>query len=334
LEIRGKMILNASGPWTERSLELLGVRPLSPRLQFSKDLYLVVNRLLTKKYALAVPSKHIDPNAIVSRGQRHLFIIPWRDCTLVGSSHLVYKGRPEEFTVTNEDIEELIAEINECYPAARLTGNDISFYNSGLVPMDQSEAGSADLRLARRYRIVDHEAVDGLRGLVTVLGVRFTTSRDVAEKVIDLVFHKLRRKPPKSITAVTPLYGGQINHFGEFLRRESEKPPFRLSREVMAHLLRNHGSAYREVLQSIDGRPDLTETLGPSKVIKAEVVHAVREEMAQKLGDVVFRRTDLGTSGNPGEAVLRACASLMAAELKWDQRRTETELDEVRRVFP
>ena len=63
-------------------------------------------------------------------------------------------------------------------------------------------------------------------------------------------------------------------------------------------------------------------------------MHAIRAEMAQKLGDVVFRRTDLGTAGNPGESALRTCAALTAAELKWDKARVQKELDEVRQVFP
>jgi glycerol-3-phosphate dehydrogenase len=334
LEIRGKIVLNASGPWVEQVLRYVGVSRLYPPLQFSKDLYLVVNRSLTTKYALAVPSKHTDPNAIVSRGQRHLFIIPWRGYTLIGSSHAVYKGTPDEFAVTNGDIQELLSEINECYPTAELSHQDVSFFNTGLVPMDEGELGSMNLKLARRYRIVDHETVDGLAGLMTIVGVRFTTSRDVAQKTIDLVFQKLGRKPPKIEITATPLHGGQIEDFDAFLRRESKKRPCGLRPEVMAHLLHNHGSAYREVLHSIDGNSELAEPIGASKVIKAEVVHAVRAEMAQKLGDVVFRRTDLGTAGNPGEFALQTCAALMAAELKWNKTRMQKELDEVRKVFP
>jgi glycerol-3-phosphate dehydrogenase len=333
LEIRGKTVLNASGPWAAQVLQHLDIHRLHPPLRFSKDLYLVVARPQTTRYALAVPSHHTDPNAIVSRGQRHLFIIPWRDYTLVGSSHVAYEGRPEEFAVTEKDIQELMDEINACYPAAALTRQVVSFYNAGLVPMGENDPRARSLRLAKRFRIIDHEAVDGLAGLLTVIGVRFTTSRHVAQKTIDLVFHKLGRKPPQAATAVTPLYGGQIERTGEFLKRESEKRPFGLSPRVMQHLLRNHGSTYPEVLHTINGNPDLRETIGTSKVIKAEVVHAVRAEMAQKLGDVVFRRTDLGTAGDPGAAALSTCAALMAAELKWDKTRMQKELDEVQQVF-
>ena len=68
-------------------------------------------------------------------------------------------------------------------------------------------------------------------------------------------------------------------------------------------------------------------------VIKAEVVHAVREEMAEKIGDVVFRRTDIGTGGHPGEEALRECARVMASELGWDGDRVRREIDETGNEF-
>ena len=64
--------------------------------------------------------------------------------------------------------------------------------------------------------------------------------------------------------------------------------------------------------------PSLAGTIGSSRTLRAEVLHSVRTEMAQTLSHCVFRRTDLGTSGHPGEASLRACAHLMASELGWD----------------
>jgi glycerol-3-phosphate dehydrogenase len=55
--------------------------------------------------------------------------------------------------------------------------------------------------------------------------------------------------------------------------------------------------------------------------------------MAEKIGDVVFRRTDLGTGGHPGEEALQACARLMASELRWDENRVREEINEVRKEF-
>jgi glycerol-3-phosphate dehydrogenase len=74
--------------------------------------------------------------------------------------------------------------------------------------------------------------------------------------------------------------------------------------------------------------------LGSSTTIKAEVIHAVRHEMAQKLSDVVFRRTDLGSGNRPEPRSLQVCADLMASELGWDQTRTQKELEEVQMLYP
>ena len=94
-----------------------------------------------------------------------------------------------------------------------------------------------------------------------------------------------------------------------------------MSKPSVLNLLHNHGSEYGDVLRYLCGSPSLAGTLGDSSVVKAAVVHAVRDEMAQKLGDVAFRRTDLGTAGHPGTAALTECADIMATELGWSQTR-------------
>ena len=84
----------------------------------------------------------------------------------------------------------------------------------------------------------------------------------------------------------------------------------------------------------VSREPQWGETIGTSHTLKAEVIHAVREEMAAKLGDCVFRRTDLGTAGDPGPSALRTCAELMAGDLGWSKERVESELAEVQTRFP
>jgi glycerol-3-phosphate dehydrogenase len=166
-----------------------------------------------------------------------------------------------------------------------------------------------------------------------VIGVRYTTSRGVAERALNLVFRKLGRRTPKSVTAMHPIYGGRIERFAEFQQAAIEHRPTTLTPSVMQALVHNHGSAYTEVLQYLDD-PRWGETLDTSTVLKAEVVHAVRKEMAQKLADVVFRRTDLGTGGYPGALALEQCAEVMASELGWTENHARRELDEVMRMFP
>jgi len=102
---------------------------------------------------------------------------------------------------------------------------------------------------------------------------------------------------------------------------------------VIRALIHNHGSEYQRVLNYIEEDPTLGQTVGDSIVLGAEIVHAVREEMAQTLADVVFRRTDLGTGANPGEKAVETCAFLMAKELGWDAVQIQDELEKVRTFF-
>ncbi|UCG11813.1 MAG: glycerol-3-phosphate dehydrogenase/oxidase [Deltaproteobacteria bacterium] len=333
LEIRGRVVLNATGPWAKWLLKLQMGLQLDPEPFFSRDACFVVGRRLIGDHALAVLGQTKDPDAVLSRGKRHLFLAPWRDYTLIGVWHVVFQGKPDEFTVTAEDLQSFIDEINASYPSLELTLKDVSMWNAGLTLFGENKPGAIDLSYGKRSRVIDHAKKHGLEGLVTLIGVRFTTAGGVGTRAIDLVFKKLGRRSPKSKLEVTPVYGGQIDNFDEFLSQAKQLHPV-LSAGVMTALAHNYGSSYPEVLKHIDEDPTLAETLGTSKVIKAEVIHAVREEMAHKLGDVVFRRTDLGTGGHPGATALQGCAELVAAELGWSKERIQQELAEVEARFP
>jgi glycerol-3-phosphate dehydrogenase len=68
-------------------------------------------------------------------------------------------------------------------------------------------------------------------------------------------------------------------------------------------------------------------------MLRVEVAHAVRNEMAGTLADCVFSRTELGTAGDPGEDALAACAEVAGRELGWTPERTDAELGTVRSRF-
>jgi glycerol-3-phosphate dehydrogenase len=274
-----------------------------------------------------------DPDAIFSRGHRHLFIVPWQEKTLIGVWHVIHNGQPDDFTVTEKDLQNFLTEINSAYPALRLKVNDVSNWMAGLVLFGEEQVSEKDLRYGHRSQIINHYEKDGIQGLITLIGVRFTTARGMAEKTVNLVFKKLGKKYVKSNTAVTPIYGGQIESFKKLTLRATEERPLAVSKNLIPDLLHKHGSAYQEIFNYIINDPSRAETVGNSNVIKAEVTHAVRKEMAQKLTDVVLRRTDLGTGGYPGKDVLIDCANIMTTELGWSQTRLQEELGEVEKEF-
>lgn len=333
LDIQARVVLNASGPWVRSLLAPLKTGKLPFGAQLSKGIH-VITRALTKDCALALATKHRHSGALVQRGGRHFFIIPWRNHSLIGTTNVPFEGNPDERMVTEEDIVGLLKEVNAAYPAAALDREDVVYFYGGLYPDDVKKSFENGYQGARKNQILDHSTIEGIDGLISTICVKYTTARKLAQKTIDLVFRKLGYKPPECLTEKIPIYGGKIELFNDFLHHETEKNASRLDKQVTRHLVYNYGTAYSRILSYLDRNHNWGETVNANlPIIKAQVIHAVREEMALKLTDVVFRRTGLGTLGNPGEGPLQSCASIMADELGWDAQRTERELAEVREVY-
>ena len=138
----------------------------------------------------------------------------------------------------------------------------------------------------------------------------------------------------KSTSAHVPVYGGQIERFNDFLMEAVRSRPSQISPESMTHLVYHYGSRYPDVLSLVRKELQLAQPLpGQAHVIGAEVVHAVREEMAEKLIDVIMRRTELGSAGHPGNACLNVCADLMARDLGWNEERKQEEIRDVEALY-
>ncbi|CAN5605823.1 hypothetical protein BH23CYA1_BH23CYA1_14230 [soil metagenome] len=162
--------------------------------------------------------------------------------------------------------------------------------------------------------------------------MKYTTARDVAQKAIDIVCKKLK-KSSACTTHKVPLWGGDIEFLDKFKQQAIRSESKRLSEAVTLHLVNTYGSKYPLVLSYLDENPEWADVLPDSNVLKVEVIHAMRDELAEKLTDVVFRRTDLASLEYPGEKALRVCAELMAQELGWSESRIQSEMEEVEKAY-
>jgi glycerol-3-phosphate dehydrogenase len=331
LDLRGRVVLNAAGPYAERLLLASLGQGLTPPTPFSRDAYLVVARpLLPDDHALTLPSLTSDPDALLSRGARHLFLVPWRGVTLVGVWHRVHAGDPDAYAVAEPEIAAWLAEINRAYDGIDLTPDDVTLASAGLVPFGDNDPGARHLRYAHRSRLVDHATERGLAGLVSLIGVRYTAAPVEAPRVVDLLAARLGRELPASRLGTTPVRGGDVASFAALLAETAAVAPAGVPPASVEALARNHGAAVGEVLATAAERPELWRPLGGTTVLGAEVVHAARAEMAVTLADTAFRRTDLCTAGVPGEAALAEAARLMAGACGWSPARCQAELDAVR----
>lgn len=304
--VRGEIVVNATGPWADIALAKWGVDPGPVRLRRSKGIH-IVTRPLTEEHALTLPV-----------GGRHLFVLPWRGHSLIGTTDTPFAEPPGEIRPTPAEVEGLVSTLNRALPGMSLTAADIRYAYAGVRPLIAARASRSTYELSRRAEIVLHARHGGPSGLISVIGGKWTTARRLAERAVDLAARLLGRSDRGTRTAHTLLPGARMGRLLPFLARLKAAYPA-LPEATLLHLAQSYGSKAHDVL-ALGGRDrSLLEPLAPdSPQIGAEVLYAVEREMALSLEDIVLRRTGLGTLGFPGQQALDRAAAIMATQLGWD----------------
>ena len=331
VEIRARLVLNAAGPWVNQVFGWLRPHQERPPVQWSWAMNLVT-RQIHPEVAIGATGRHKvwQDGRLVDKASKVFFIAPWRGYSLVGTIHEPYRGDPSGFRVREKEILRFLEEINEAYPGAALSRGDVTFFYGGLLPMDRPDPKSGEVVLTKHYRLIDHTKADSIDGMISVVGVKYTTARDVSHKAVRLAVRKLDRPFRNYDVESERLIGGEIPRFREFLKAVHDELGPKLPAPVIEQLVRNYGSEYRRVLALGRENPDWILPFPGTSVLPAEVVHAVREEMAQRLIDVVWRRTELGSAGAPPEEVLTRAAQRMAEELGWSPERMQAEIEQTK----
>jgi glycerol-3-phosphate dehydrogenase len=319
--IRSKVTINATGPWADLMLGKLKGKTHHGLVR-SKGIH-IITKSIGKDKAITLQT----PNG------RHFFIIPWRGHSLIGTTDELFKGNPDDFKVTEKDILDLLSEVNEGYPIANLKRSDVLFHYGGLRPIVEKET-SIEVEVydaSRKYEIYDHEADDQIKGFITVIGGKYTTSRNLAEQLVDLTVKKLGKEALPCMTHTTPLYGGDITRYTTFVERAKMRRPAGLSDEIIENLCRNYGTRYLDVISCAGKKLEKVSADLPD--IMAEAVYSLKNEMAVRLTDILFRRTGICTLGNPGIDAIDNIASIAAKELKWTKAGKAREIDLVLSAF-
>ncbi len=316
-EIRGSLVINCGGPWADIVLGYAKKKTNGEQLRRSEGIHIITRRLV---------NDHIVTS--ITKSGRHFFVIPWRGYSLIGTTDKEYIGNPDTYRVTKESIMELLAEVNESFGNGRpIVYEDIIHAYGGLRPLVEDQTKDV-YESSRKYEIYDN-AVDGLEGLITVEGGKYTTSRNLAENVMKMVSKKLKRKLPPTVTDKEYLAGSEIEDIDLFFA-ELEKKYADFPERTVEFIGRTYGREADTIFAIACANRKLAAPLNEDGEMLAQVVYAVREEMAKTLGDIVFRRTGLGTLGTPGEKVLKKIAETAARELKWSEARMKKELAAVK----
>ena len=317
LDVRAPVVLNCAGPRAPALLRTLApeLAPALPR-RLAKAMNLVTAKPLAGSHACGSWADG-----------RLLFIAPWRGRSIVGTSQHPCDAGADEPRIRRREVEEFIALVNAAFPGAELRLSDVELVHCGLLPAGGRGAGRATLR--RTSLIADHRR-GGVTGLVSVLGVRYTTARDTARRAVDTVFDVLGRPAPRCRTADTPLAGGDVADLDAFLHAAAQTATTSLDAAAGRRLARSYGTLCTELFDALCAAPDDRRPLGAGcAVTRGEIRRAVRQEMALKLSDALLRRTEAGAGGHPGRDALQAAAVVMGAELGWAPARVDEEIAEV-----
>ena len=320
LDIRARVVLNAAGPWAPA---------LSGRLHAGAGRAL--HGHLLKAMNIVIPRPLPDTHAIgAETGGRFLFVAPWREFAIVGTSYHRHDGPPDRLALDRREIDTFINAINLAFPRLSLDIRRVRLVHRGLLPASLNGSG---LRPTVKSTVVDHRR-DGILGLVSMLGVRYTTARDTAERAIDIVTQQLQRATSPCRTMDTPLVGAAIANVDAFFRDVASVPDATISRQALDRLARTYGTRYRAVLERLRMSDADRAPLSPDcPITVGEIRHSVRNEMAVKLTDALLRRTEAGSGGHPGDAALESAARIMAAELDWTLERVNVEIADARGAF-
>lgn len=295
-------VINATGPWADAALAAMGV-DTRPLLRLSQGVHLVYPQLA--EHALAV--RH-------PRDGRLCFVIPWLGATMVGTTDTDVHGPPEAARIRPEDVNYLSEIVDRYFP-----GSPAPIWGSvGVRSLSRGGGGRRRLpqSVSRRHALIDH-STDGAAGLYTLAGGKLTAWRATGRFVVDRIGSVLptatgrsQAPGPPSLLAETPRAEGLVS--------ASPQP-----RDRLWWL---YGDRARDVRDRIDEDPWWGEPIvAGGDAIRAEIVHAIEQEWALTLADIVLRRLALGFGADLGAAAAASVATVCRERLGWTDERVELE---------
>jgi glycerol-3-phosphate dehydrogenase len=311
------VVFNVTGPWVD---ELLGETRGAGTVRLiggTKGSHIVV-----------APFPGAPRSALYSEAggdHRPFFIIPWNGLYLIGTTDTRYDGDLDRVIAEDWEIALLLEETNRVIPGARLAPDAVLYSYAGVRPLPFAPGRDIG-EVTRRHRVVDHGQLGGPSGLLSTVGGKLTTYRELAEQAVDRALALLGKPLLKSRTVRFALPGGRANGswdaFHEAFSRESG-----LSVRSAEHMLRIYGAHAPEVL-AMAGGSEMRSVFDPwSGAIAAEIRWAFEKEDARTLTDIIARRTMIGLGPDAGLKAAAAAAAIGRSVLGWDAARAQTELE-------
>ena len=298
-EVKSKTVINATGVFVDDILKM--DEPASGKtVRPSQGVHVVVNKkFMSSSSAMLIPK---------TDDGRVLFAVPWHDHLLIGTTDTLIEQHSIEPVALDVEINFILNTINKYLDNGPSVKDVLSVF-AGLRPL----AASSDKSKATKELSRDHKLFTSKSGMITITGGKWTTYRKMAEKTVDLALKNMGSARIPSTTAKTGLHG--------------LRPPTHTHLSV-------YGTDEDLIVQLIGQNPLLSQKLvNGHDYTHAEVVWAIRNEMAKSIEDVLSRRLRL--------LFLDAAAAIEAApvvadifekESGWSNKRKAEQLDEFYKI--
>ncbi|WP_227984137.1 glycerol-3-phosphate dehydrogenase [Nocardia spumae] len=309
-EVRGHVVINATGVWTDELQALSHVRGRF-HVRASKGVHIVVPR-----------DRITSDAALILRTQTSvLFVIPW------GSNHWIIGTTDTDWNLdlahpaaTKADIDYLLDRINEVL-VTPLTQDDIQGVYAGLRPLLAGESDETS-KLSR-----EHAVARIAPGLVAIAGGKYTTYRVMAYDAVDAAARDIPQRVSPSITDKVPLLGAD-GYFALLNQTPQLAQTYGVHPYRIEHLLNRYGALITDVLDMAEGKPELLQPItdAPS-YLRVEAVYAAAAEGALHLDDILARRTRISIEySHRGTECADEVARVVAPVLGWDAEQIRREV--------
>ncbi|MFN8125684.1 MAG: glycerol-3-phosphate dehydrogenase/oxidase [Candidatus Nanopelagicales bacterium] len=315
-DVHARCVLSATGVWTDEFRHRVGAAGDETRVRQAKGVHLIVPRDRIRSTTAVIAR---TPSSV-------LFLLPWGDKWLVGTTDTDYEGELADPRATADDVDYLLDQANRWLDPP-LTREDLVGVYCGLRPLVAAElADGQTAALSREHVVLQPEP-----GLIMIAGGKYTTYRVMARDAVDTVVAERAAfvagdEVGECRTHELPVVGAA--GFPELWQARSRMArEAGLSEDLVVHLLRRHGDRIRRVTELIAIDPDLGTPLHPdAPYVRAEVVVAVTDEGARTVEDVLVRRTRVALeTRDVGHAALPTTVAIMADLLGWDDAEADAQ---------
>jgi len=310
-KVEATWVINATGPWADRTCQRSGVKTRRAMVRGVRGSHIVLSHFPGAP-GTAVYSEGLDG--------RPLYIVPWNEQILVGSTHVEDTSDPSKVFPTPDEIEYLLRSLAALFPQARITPNAVRHTFAGIRALPFDSKG--DLDDAQQPPVLhDHQEEDVAR-LISVIGGNLSSAARVARDCARMM--GIRASDAK---AAEPVNGGALELLlDEYVSEIAVAGG--LHEEQARGIVEWHGRRAQEIAGMAHSSIELRTPLCPhSDHIVAEAVDAYRNQCAVTLGDVLLRRVPVGLGACWSESCSREAAQRIGAVMEWNEESTGANLE-------